>query len=69
MLSSWSRWICVIGAVIVTFWSGLLLGRVLLYGGPDDESVKWGIATALATVVSPVAVLPLVRWAQLPKEH
>ncbi len=69
MLSSWGRWVLVVGAVIVTFWLGLLLGRVLLYGGPDDESVKWAIATALATVVSPVAVLPLVRWAQLPKGH
>ncbi|CAL9672566.1 hypothetical protein SUDANB15_07510 (plasmid) [Streptomyces sp. enrichment culture] len=64
MLNSWGRWILVIGAVIVIFWLGLLLGRWLPLGGPEDEAAKWGIATALASAISAVAGLPLVRWAE-----
>jgi predicted permease len=58
------RWVLVIVGVIVIFWLALLLGRWLPFGGPEDDAVRWGIATALASAVSAVAGLPLARWAE-----
>ncbi|GGT58665.1 hypothetical protein GCM10010271_72680 [Streptomyces kurssanovii] len=54
----------VTGAVVVIFWLGLFVGRWLPLGGPEDEGAKWAAATALASAVSAVAGLPLVRWAE-----
>lgn len=63
-MSRWMRWVAVIIGVVVAFWLALLLGRWLPFGGPADDGVRWGIATALASAVSAVAGLPMVRWAE-----
>jgi hypothetical protein len=73
VLNSLGRWILVVGAVIAIFWLGLLVGRWLPLGEPEDQAARWGVATALASAISAVAGLPLVRWAEgkphLSKEH
>lgn len=63
-MSGWMRWSLVIPGLVVTFWLALLLGHWLPFGGPDDEEIRWGIATTLAGAVSGVAGLPLARWAE-----
>ncbi|GHJ28820.1 hypothetical protein TPA0910_32530 [Streptomyces hygroscopicus subsp. sporocinereus] len=63
VLRSWAKWLLAAGGVILTFWLGLLLGRWLPFGVPEDEGARWGVATALASAVSAVVGLPLVRWA------
>ncbi|CAM5342546.1 hypothetical protein SHIRM173S_12116 [Streptomyces hirsutus] len=63
MLKHWIRWI-LISAVIVIFWLGLLTGHWLPLGGPQDEAIRWSIATALASAISAVGGMPLVRWAE-----
>lgn len=63
-LNGWIRWILVTMAVVTIFWLALLLGRWLPLSGPADEAARWGVATALASAVSAVAGLPLVRWAE-----
>ncbi|MEH0576832.1 MULTISPECIES: hypothetical protein [Streptomyces] len=50
--------------VVAIFWLTLMLGSWLPFGGPDDDGVRWGIATALAGVVSAVAGSPMARWAE-----
>ena len=71
-MNGWIRWVLVTGAVVTIFWLALMLGRWLPLGGSADEAARWGIATALASAVSAVAGLPLVRWAdrgrRLPEE-
>lgn len=63
-MNGWIRWFLVMMGVVTIFWLALLLGRLLPLGGPADEAVRWGVATALASAVSAVAGLPLVRWAE-----
>lgn len=60
----WIRWILATIAIVGIFWLGLLLGRWLPWGGPEDEAARWGVAATLASVVSAVAAKPLVRWAE-----
>ncbi|MFD0068782.1 hypothetical protein [Streptomyces sp. NPDC127574] len=63
-MNGWIRWILVTLGVVAVFWLGLLIGRWLPGGGPEDEAARWGIAVGLASVVSAVAAKPLVRWAE-----
>lgn len=63
-LNGWIRWILVTVGVAAVFWLGLALGRCLPLGGAEDDAARWGVATALASAVSAVAGLPLVRWAE-----
>jgi hypothetical protein len=63
-VNGWIRWVLVTGAVVVIFWLGLMLGRWLPLGGAEDEADRWSVATALASAVSAVAILPLIRWAE-----
>ncbi|MFD4415650.1 hypothetical protein [Streptomyces sp. NPDC058476] len=63
-MSSWIRWMLVTAVVVVVFWLGLMLGRSLPLGEAGDDAARWTVATALATAISGVAVLPLVRWAE-----
>lgn len=61
---SWVRWLLAAGGVILTFWMCLPLGLWLPLGVPEDEAVRWSVATTLASVVSAVVGVPLVRWAE-----
>ncbi|BCM71192.1 hypothetical protein EASAB2608_06526 [Streptomyces sp. EAS-AB2608] len=63
-VASWVRWGLVTSAVVVIFWLSLVLGHWLPLGAPEDDANRWGVATALASAVSAVAVLPLIRWAE-----
>ena len=63
-MKSWIRWLVVVSMVVIVFWLGLLLGRWLPLGHSEDESVRWTVATALASALSAVAGVPLVRWAE-----
>jgi hypothetical protein len=63
-VASWVRWVLVTSAVAGIFWLILVLGHWLPLGGPEDDANRWGVATALASAVSAVAILPLIRWAE-----